>query len=68
MTIELEHRNEDETTWSPIATLFTITATGTMEQSASAIKEICRLKYSFTGGSDGDGFHVIFGAPSWRPY
>lgn len=68
LDIVLEHRNLEDTTWAALATLFNITATGIASQSTSGVKELCRLKYSFTGGSDGNGFHIVLAAPAWRPY
>jgi hypothetical protein len=70
LAIDLETRNEDDTTWTSLAAgLFTVTGTGTQQANqATGIRELLRFKYSFTGGSDGDGFMISMGAPSWRPY
>jgi hypothetical protein len=66
--IELEHRNESDTTWSGAGAIAALTAVGVFSMDMVALKEILRIKYSFTGGSDGDGFRVLLSAPAWRPY
>jgi hypothetical protein len=68
LTITVEHRNEEDTTWANAGTVATITATGVFDGDITALKEILRFKYAFTGGSDGDGFVVLLSAPAWRPY
>lgn len=67
MDLDIEHRDEDGTAWSTVATFGTLTGVGTYDVSATAIKAVLRFKYTFTG-TDLTGFHVVMGAPSWRPY
>lgn len=68
LVITVEHRNEDETSWATAGTFANITAVGSSNLSVTTLKEIIRLTYSFSAGSDGDGFHIVVNTPAWRPY
>jgi hypothetical protein len=67
MSAAIEHRNADDTTWAVAGTFGAITAPGVYSLDVTAIMEIVRITYTLTG-ADLTGFHVIVGAPSWRPY
>ena len=67
--ITVEHRNEDETSFSTLGTFADITSAGTSQLEVQSIKQILRLKYEFDAGDDpSDGVHFIMQAPSWREY
>jgi hypothetical protein len=69
VTVTVEHRNEDDTSWTTAGTFSTITAAGTTTLDVTSIKEIVRLKFVFDGGDASDaGIHFFIPAPAWRPY
>ena len=67
LAVEVEHKNEDDTTWASAGAFTAITATGVYSKDISGLKEELRFKFTPTG-TDGDAFHVIVAAPAWRPY
>lgn len=67
MTVDVEHRNSSDTAWAVVGTFGSITATGVYALNVTGIKEIVRVAYTLTG-TDLTGFHVILGAPAWRPF
>ena len=69
VTITVEHRNAEDTSFSSAGTFANITATGTTEVDLSSLKEIVRFKYEFDVGDDAtDAIHFVMQLPSWRPY
>ena len=68
ITITVQHRDENETTWTDADSFTPITAAGTKTLDVTGLKQILRFKYAFTGGNAEDGVHFIMQAPSWRPY
>jgi len=69
VTVTVQHRNEDETSFSDAGTFTSITTTGAKSVDVSALKEVVRLKVEFDAGDDStDGMHFLVMAPSWRPY
>jgi len=68
-TISVQHRNEDETSFSTLGQFDAITAVGANSKDLSGIKKIVRFRYDFDAGDDAtDGVHFLMMAPSWRPY
>ena len=67
LAVDVEHKNEDDTTWSSAGAFSAITATGLATKDISGLKEELRIKFLPTG-TDGEAFHVIVPAPAWRPY
>lgn len=67
MTVVVEHKNEDETTWATLATLATMTS-GVNTQTASAIKEQLRYAITINGASASLTVYANILAPAWRPY
>ena len=67
LTVEVEHKNEEDTVWSSAGAFTAITTTGVKSKDVSGLKEECRFKYTPTG-TDGDAFYLIVAAPAWRPY
>ena len=67
LAVTIEHKNEDDTTWSSAGSFAAITATGLATKDISGLKEELRISFLPTG-TDGEAFHVIVPAPAWRPY
>ena len=69
VTMTVQHRNEDETTFGDLGSFTPFSNTGVKKKDLEGCKEILRIKYEFDAGDDAtDGFHVVMMAPSWRPY
>jgi len=69
VTVTVQHRNEDETSFSNVGTFTSITTTGAKNVDVSDLKEVVRLQFEFDAGDDStDGMHFLVMAPSWRPY
>jgi len=67
LAVTIDHKNEEDTTWTAAGAFTAITATGVATKDLSGLKE--ELRFAFTPtGTDGDAFHVIVAAPAWRPY
>ena len=68
--VELEHKNSEDTTWTTLGTVASVSSTGTTSADLTGIKEECRFAYSFFGGSPTptDAAHFLVMAPAWRPY
>jgi len=66
--IAIEHRNEEETSWTSAATFTAITAPAVHTKDATLLKELLRLTYTLTGTNTDGIVHVIVPAPAWRPY
>ena len=69
VTISVEHRNSEDTTFTSVGTFSSITSVGSASVDLSGIKEILRFSYVFDGADDAtDGVHLVMMPPSWRPY
>ena len=68
MTIAIEHKNAEDTTWGVAASITGANATGVQTKDVTDLKEEVRIAFSFTAGSLGNFFHVVIPAPAWRPY
>ena len=69
VTVTVQGRNDDETSWTNLGTFTSITTTGAKSVDVSDIRENVRLKFEFDAGDDStDGMHFLVMAPSWRPY
>lgn len=70
VTVTIQERNEDETSWSDPGVFASITSTGAKQVDlAGPLKEVLRFKFTFDGGDDAtDAVHLLMQAPSWRPY
>ena len=68
MTINIEHKNAEDTSWTVAASITGVNATGVQTKDVSGIKEEVRISFVFTAGSAGDFFHVVIPEPAWRPY
>ena len=69
VTVTIQHRNSDETTFADLAAFVPVTATGAKTVDLTGCKEILRIKYAFEASDDAtDGMHLLMMAPTWRPY
>jgi hypothetical protein len=66
--VTIQHRNEDDTSWADLDTFSNITAVGTSTKDVTGIKELVRLKFTFSTTGADDAVHIIVPAPAWRPY
>ena len=67
LTIDVEHKNFDDTTWTSAGTFSAITSLTVSTKDLSGLKEEIRLKFTMTG-TDGDAFNLLIPEPAWRPY
>ena len=69
VTITVQTRNSEDTTYSDLGSFTAITAAGASQLDVTGLEEIVRIKYEFdVGDAAGDGIHFLMQAPSWRPY
>lgn len=68
LQVDVEHRNEDDTSWTVAGSFSGITAAGVSTADVTSLKEMIRLSYRFTAGVAAELVHVIVPAPAWRPY
>jgi len=68
ITVDVEHKNEDDTTWASAGAFANITTTGVFTKDLSSLKEELRLKFTPVSASDGDGCNMMVAEPAWRPY
>ena len=66
--VTVQHRNEEDTSWTDLGAFSNITATGTSTKDLTGIKELVRLKFTFTSTDAADAVHIIVPGPAWRPY
>lgn len=70
ISFDVETRNADDTSWTSLGSNV-INSVGELQWDVSSgVREICRIKIDFTGGSPAasDMVHMFIQAPSWRPY
>ena len=67
LAVSIEHKNEDDTSWTAAGAFTAITATGLASKDISGLEEECRFNFTPTG-TDGDAFHLVIAEPAWRPY
>ena len=69
VTVTVQHRNADETSWTDAGNFSAITVAGNSQTDISTLKEILRFKYEFAAGDDAtDAMYFAMQAPSWRMY
>ena len=68
LTITVEHKNHDDTTWASLGAFTLIATLGNFQEDLSGIKEEVRFAYAITGSQDYVGFLLLVTAPAWRPY
>jgi hypothetical protein len=67
MTVVVEHKNEEDTSWTTLATLASMSS-GVNTQTASASKEQLRYAITIDGASASLSVYANVLAPQWRPY
>ena len=67
LDIDIEHKNNDDTSWATSGTTFVqwTGTTGYKTAEVSGLKEMIRFKYD-VGGDAGDFVHVLVHQPIWR--
>jgi hypothetical protein len=68
LVVTVDHKNEEDTSWSAAGAFSNISATGVATKDISSLKEEIRFAFTFAAGTAYDFFHVIVPAPAWRPY
>lgn len=66
MTVTLEGRADDSTSWSTVGTFSSITTAGIKSASFSTLPQILRYKFEVTGSSDTSGVCMQLYSPQWR--
>jgi hypothetical protein len=66
LTITVEGRAINATSWSTVGTFTAITTTGAKSVSLSSLPEVLRYKFDITGASDTSGVCIQLFAPQWR--
>ena len=67
LSIDIEHKNTEDTTWASAGAFTAITGTGVYTRDISSLKEEIRVKFTLTG-TDGDAMNLLMPEPAWRPY
>ncbi len=68
LSVAVQHKNADETTWGAAGSFAAISGTGVATKDITGLKEEIRLNFTFTAGSAGNFVHIVVAAPAWRPY
>ena len=58
LDIDIEHKNEGDTSWTTAASFTQFTAAGVQTEEVSSPKEILRLKYTVGGSNASDYAHL----------
>ena len=66
LTITLEGRADDGTSWSTVGTFSAITSTGTKQLIQGSLPQVLRYKFDITGASETSGVCIQLFAPQWR--
>jgi len=67
MTVDVEHKNVEDTAWLTAGSFSAITTTGMATKDVSALKEQVRYKITITATSPTAAVHFYIDRPSWRP-
>lgn len=65
MTITVEHRGENETSWSTADTFAAVTTTGLVTRTVSGLRDLVRLKFEFTSGPTACFSRFVILPPVW---
>ena len=66
LVVTVQHRNNNETSWSNAGAFSAITAAGLYTLDIAGLKELVRLEYTVGGASWDCAVHLFVPAPSWR--
>ena len=67
LTVTVEHKNVEDTSWTTLTTLATLT-TGVNVSDVAGIKEQLRYAFVVNGASANLCVYANVLAPAWRPY
>ncbi len=67
VTVTVEHKNIEDTSWASAGTFSAITVAGTTTADISGLKEMVRFSYAITATNSYDGIHFRMLAPAWKP-
>jgi len=67
LTVTVEHKNAEDTSWTTLTTLSTLTA-GVNVSDVTGIKEQLRYAFVVNGASAYLSVYANVLAPAWRPY
>jgi hypothetical protein len=69
LQVAVQHKNEEDTSWTNFGSFSTISATGVFTLSLSGCKEMLRLLYHVSGAlsQPQTTFYINVPAPTWRP-
>jgi hypothetical protein len=65
LVVTIEHRNNDDTSWTAAGAFPPIAAAGTFSLQLSGLKELVRYRYQFSAGAAADGMYVFGASPQW---
>ena len=69
VSVQVEHKNSEDTTWSTVGSAQSITASGNTSWDVTGLKEEIRIAFDFDAGdSGGAAIHFFVQPPSFRPY
>ena len=68
LTLAVEGRNEDDTSFTTMGTFSAITTAGVKFLDQGTLKEILRFRFDVAGASANSGVCVEMVGPQWRPY
>lgn len=66
LTITLEGRAADATSWSTVGTFSSITTAGVKNVTLSTLPQILRYKFEVTGSAETSGVAIELYSPQWR--
>ena len=67
LTVSIEHRNVDDTTWTTAGTFTTVSSAGVATKDVTDIKELWRWVFT-PGGTAGKFIALVFQPTAWRLY
>ena len=68
LLISVEHKNEEDTTFTNLGAFANITTVTNEVLDLSGIKEQVRFVYTITATNAWEGVLLLMTAPAWRPY
>ena len=68
LTVTLQHKNVEDSSWSAVGAFSAITTVGVATKELSGLKEELRFAFTLTATVAGDWLHVLIPAPMWLPY
>ena len=66
LTVTIEGRTEEGTSWATLGTFPSITTAGSKMSSQSAVPQVLRFKFEVTGASEMSGAFIQLLSATWR--